>query len=578
VLACVPALALVSPGAVEGFGGRALAVTAVGLTAALMVHHDREVLCTPALANTVGGAERRALVALATLLVGPVLIGADLLLGLEASLTFVAISTTTLSGSVALHVFRQLRRWGALQHDIHHDGLTGLPNREYFGERLERAIELARVEQHIIALLFLDLDRFKNVNDSLGHSAGNELLIEVARRLRSSIEGSATVARLSGDEFAVLVPHVRTFRHTEAIGKAILGVFAEPFKVGGREIFVTPSIGAAHYPTDGVTPSELLEHADHAMYRAKERGRNNVQLYDSGPAADTGQPAKHSRLDLESALHRALDERQLSLLYQPQIDVLHNAMTGVEALLRWDHPILGPVPPGDFIAVAEESGLIDQLGEWVLLEACTQARRWQATSGFDISVAVNPSPRQFQTQRVQDLVARVLRMTELDPRLLELELTESLAVQDSEQLKEVMAEVRAMGVRCAVDDFGMGYSGLDYLGRFRFDVVKIDRSFVTRIDDTGAPIVTAVIAMAKGLGMTVVAEGVETAEQAEFLRRHGCDVMQGYFFSKPLSAMQIDQVLARLRAARPLPTSDRVVATPLPEEARKPQLFGRAAG
>jgi diguanylate cyclase (GGDEF)-like protein len=456
-------------------------------------------------------------------------------------MAFAAIGSACLSMLVSAHVFRLLRKWGSLEHDVLHDSLTGLPNRPYFNSRLELAIELARTERRTLAVMFLDLDRFKNVNDSLGHAAGNSLLIQVARRLSASVDRTVTVARLAGDEFAILIPSVRNYKHTETIAKTMLEAFEDPFELGRRKVYVTPSIGVAHYPTDGMAPSELLEHADAAMYRAKERGRNTVELY-------TGERRKQAtnRLDLESALHNAVDGQQLELYYQPKVNLRTGRVTGVEALLRWDHPILGPIPPDEFIPLAEESGLISLIGEWTLIEGCTQAKAWMDMGITDVSVAVNLSPRQFQLQRVQDLVARVLRLTHCPAALLELELTENLALQDPDRVGEVIDELHRMGVKCSIDDFGVGYSGLSYLARFSFDTIKIDRKFVDGIDDTGAPIVTAVIAMAKGLQLEVVAEGVETMAQLEFLRRHGCDTMQGYLFSRPLPARELEPILRKV--------------------------------
>jgi diguanylate cyclase (GGDEF)-like protein len=434
-----------------------------------------------------------------------------------------------------------LRKWGALEHDVHHDSLTGLPNRPYFNARLDLAIELARGERRTLAVMFLDLDRFKNVNDSLGHAAGNTLLIQVARRLSGAVERGVTVARLAGDEFAILIPAVRNYKHTESIAKALLESFVEPFELGRRRVYMTPSIGVAHYPTDGLLASDLFEHADAAMYRAKERGRNTVEVYTAARRAHAV-----NRLDLESALHTAVDENQLELYYQPKVNVLTGRVVGVEALLRWDHPILGPIPPDEFIPLAEESGLISMIGEWTLIEGCTRARAWMDQGIADVSVAVNLSPRQFELQRVQDVVARVLRLTRLPPHMLELELTENLALQDPAGVGVVIADLHAMGVRCSIDDFGVGYSGLGYLAQFSFDAIKIDRKFVDGIDEDGAPIVTAVIAMAKGLNIDVVAEGVETVAQLEFLRRHGCEIMQGFLFSRPLPASALEPLLRRV--------------------------------
>lgn len=522
----------------------AVAVVGVCLISTSAALPSQRALRNPALNIEAAKAEHRALMAVLSVMAGPVLIVLDLVSPFGLSMAFAALGSAFLSMMVSAHVFRLLRRWGSLEHEVHHDSLTGLPNRPYFNARLELAIELARSERRTLAVMFLDLDRFKNVNDSLGHAAGNSLLIQVARRLRSSVDRTVTVARLAGDEFAILIPTVRNYKHTETIAKAMLEAFEDPFELGRRKVYVTPSIGVAHYPTDGMVPSELLEHADAAMYRAKERGRNTVELY-------TGERRKQAanRLDLESALHNAVDGDQLRLYYQPKVNIKTGRVTGVEALLRWDHPILGPIPPDEFIPLAEESGLISLIGEWTLIEGCTQAKAWMDMGITDVTVAVNLSPRQFQLQRVQDLVARVLRLTHCPARLLELELTENLALQDPDRVGDVIDELHRMGVKCSIDDFGVGYSGLSYLARFQFDAIKIDRKFVDGIDASGAPIVTAVIAMAKGLQLEVVAEGVETMEQLEFLRRHGCDTMQGYLFSRPLPSGELEPILRKVLEA-----------------------------
>jgi diguanylate cyclase (GGDEF)-like protein len=520
-----------------------VALVIIGLCGlfASAAHPDHRVFANPALTVESNRIGHRAVMAMTAVVVGPILVTLSLLTDLSISLAVTAMGSSLLSVAVCAHVFRLLRRWGALEHEVHHDGLTGLPNRAYFNNRLELAVGLARTERRTAAVMFLDLDRFKNVNDSLGHSAGNDLLVLVARRLRSAVDSSVVVARLAGDEFAILIPSVRNYRHTRTIANGILEVFQEPFPVQRRNLYVTPSIGVAHYPTDGVTPSELLEHADAAMYRAKERGRNTVELYTPDHRAQA-----FNKLDLETALHHAIDNGELQLHYQPKVNLRTGRVCGVEALVRWEHPILGPIPPDEFIPLAEESGLIALIGRWSLVEACRQGRTWLAEGIEGVTVAVNLSPRQFQLQRVQDLVAEVLRATGLPGYLLELEITESLALQDPDGVRAVLDDVHRMGVKCSIDDFGVGYSGLGYLDQFRFDAIKIDRTFVDRIDENGAPIVTAVIAMAKGLEIDVVAEGVETLEQLDFLRRHGCDMMQGYLFSRPLPAEDLGPILRRV--------------------------------
>jgi diguanylate cyclase (GGDEF)-like protein len=453
---------------------------------------------------------------------------------------FAITATTVLALAVAGYLHMLFRRWGALEHEVHHDALTGLPNRNHFNLRLQLAMDHAHRSGGDVLVMFLDLDRFKNVNDSLGHAAGNALLTQVAVRLRDAVPHGAVVARLSGDEFAVLVTDV----HDDvAASTAVLEEFAVPFELGRRQLYVTPSIGIAQYPADGATPSELLHHADTAMYRAKEKGRNTVEHYRKSSRANAV-----SRLDIETGLHRAVDEGQLRVHYQPKVSAGHR-ITGVEALVRWDHPGFGLIGPTEFVPIAEESGIIAEIGEWVLLEACAQGKRWHDAAHGGIHIAVNLSPRQFQLQHVPDLVAQALRFTKLPPHLLELEITESLALHDPKLAAAALDELRSMGVSCAIDDFGVGYSGLGYIDQFAIDAVKIDRQFVKRIDAKGAPIVTAVIAMAAGLGIRAIAEGVETSEQFAFLTDHGCDELQGFYISRPATGDAVSQMLVAQAAS-----------------------------
>jgi diguanylate cyclase (GGDEF)-like protein len=494
---------------------------------------------------------QRSLSLIGAVMAGPVLVAVHLAFHIGGSTS----TTVTIAGLVSLaasvHVFRLMTRWSAVEHDVYHDSLTGLPNRTLFLDRLNSSIDIARLERRQLALMFIDLDRFKKVNDSLGHAAGNELLCEVAKRLRASVDRSVTVARLSGDEFGVLLPRVLSNAVSETVAGRMLAAFEAPFDLGKRSLYVTPSIGVAHFPYDGHDATMLMEHADVAMYRAKDKGRNTVELYTTDQTRDR---APATRFDIGIALHRAVENEQLTLLYQPKVDIVTNDVVGVEALMRWHDPELGAVPPETFISVAEENGLIDKLGIWALYTACHQSVRWQRDHGLRIPVAVNLSPRQFQTRDVQDLVARVLRDTGLEPQLLELELTESLALEEPDRVRAVLTELKAIGVRFAIDDFGVGYSGLGYLDRFDFDVVKIDKTFVHRISGGSGYIVNAVISLAEGLGLSVVAEGVETREQVEFLRSKGCRYMQGFFFSKAVSGDRLAQmILERRLMAQPSP-------------------------
>ena len=485
---------------------------------------------------------RRSLISFSVILIGPLMVAANEFTSLQLSLTSITVGASILSAMVASHLLLLVRRWADAEHQGQHDPLTGLPNRQLLFNRLETAIEGAKVRHAKLVVMFLDLDRFKAVNDSLGHDKGDLLLKQVSERLDTAarrVGSNLTVARLGGDEFAIVVPSVKDERHSHAVGRMFLDQFLDPFDMGLRDIYVTPSIGIAEYPRDGSHVKQLIENADTAMFEAKERGRNTVVNYT--PAQRT--PGRH-RLEIEAALHKALSNEELEVYYQPQIDMASGNIFAVEALLRWDHPSLGLVSPEKFVPVAEESALIDQIGKWTLEEACTTAARWGLLGLPEINVAVNLSPRQFQKSEVlTDDVARALQKSGLDPQRLELELTESLALEHPEEVNATLLKFREMGIRTAIDDFGVGHTGLDYLDRITVDTLKIDRSFINRIGESGAPLVTAVISLARGLNLDVIAEGVETRAQVDFLSQHGCRYMQGYLFSKPLTASQLEQVL-----------------------------------
>jgi diguanylate cyclase (GGDEF)-like protein len=470
-------------------------------------------------------------------LLGPAILG----LGLheQRSATTVIVLSAALPLLVVTYLVRLVQGRAKLEHRAHHDELTGLANRTLFADRAAVAIAHARRSGGQGAVLFLDLDRFKNVNDSLGHAVGNLLLQAVAKRLRAATRVDDTVARLGGDEFVVLLAELEDETQAATVAATILDVFSEPFTVSGHRVFASPSIGIATFPADGHDAETLLKNADTAMYRAKDRGRRTYCTY----KASMNEQAQE-RLALEARLHSAIERDELRLHYQPKIHLPTGRVTGMEALLRWQHPELGLLQPASFISLAEESGLIVPLGEWALNEACRQNQKW-AEAGFGpLVVAVNLSLRQFQQQRIDDVTARVLRATGLDPELLELEVTESLAMHEPDDVTTTLQDLRAMGVRCSIDDFGTGYSGLSQLTRLPIDKVKIDKSFVATIDrNREAPIVMAVVALAHGLGLEVVAEGVETDIQLERLQELGCDEMQGFLFSEPVSAEHFEQLL-----------------------------------
>jgi diguanylate cyclase (GGDEF)-like protein len=417
-----------------------------------------------------------------------------------------------------------------LFHLAHTDALTRLPNRLLFLDRLRQAMTHADRAERLVAVLLLDLDRFKTVNDTLGHSVGDQLLIEVAARLEGCLRDGDTVARLGGDEFTVLVPELRQIHDAESVARKVVAALQHPLPLNGHEIFVTPSVGIAIYPfSDNI--EELLVNADTAMYRAKELGGNQYCFY-----THRMRTASVQKLTLESSLRRAIDKDELRLHYQPQIDLPGGRAVGAEALIRWQHPERGLLGPADFIPLAEETGLIVAIGEWVLRRACAHARQWHKAGKGGLRVAVNLSARQFYQKDFVQMVEGILLDTGLPPDLLDLELTESTLMQNTAGTVGALNELRAIGVHVTMDDFGTGYSSLSYLKRFPIDCVKIDRSFVSDIttDPDDAAIANAIIAMAHSLELRVVAEGVETAEQLCFLCERGCDEAQGYLIGRPV--------------------------------------------
>jgi len=437
-----------------------------------------------------------------------------------------------------------------------HDALTGLPNRLMFNERLARAIAQARRYSRSLAVLFVDLDRFKVINDTLGHEAGDSLLKEAAQRLTDNLRAEDSVARLGGDEFVVLLSEVADPLYVGAVSRKLIDALAAPFTIGGREYCITASIGVSAFPEDGTDPATLLKNADIAMYRAKERGKNCFEFYSAQITAGSLE-----RLGLESGLRRALDrEEELTLYYQPQIEVCTGRIVGMEALVRWEHPELGLLPPARFIKLAEETGLIVPLGEWVLQMACRAHRQWQRMRLAPARIAVNLSPRQFLHAGLFNDTLRALKETKCSGKYLELEITESMVMHDPAGAVVLIKELKALGVRIAMDDFGTGYSSLAYLRRFPIDSLKVDRSFIADVpNDAGNVAITqAIIAMARTLHLTVIAEGVETAAQFNFLRSRGCDEVQGYYFSPPVPFDEATLLLQQ--GAQNLPVSDRWTA------------------
>ncbi|NOJ48579.1 bifunctional diguanylate cyclase/phosphodiesterase [Bradyrhizobium archetypum] len=430
-----------------------------------------------------------------------------------------------------------------------HDSLTSLPNREMFNGMLRGAIDAAARYQRQFALLFIDLDRFKVINDSLGHDAGDMLLVEIGGRLRRALRASDVVARLGGDEFVVILEETAERHEVERIAGELLSVLSQPLQLSGHECHTTASIGIAMYPSDGTDMQTLTKNADMAMYLAKEDGKNGFRFFTKEIKTQSIE-----RLTLESALRRALEREQFSLHYQPKIDMESRQITGVEALLRWNHPELGAVSPGQFIPLAEETGLIVPIGRWVLKEACAQNMAWQRRGLRPVTVAVNLSPRQFADPHLLHDVDEALLASGMSPVLLQLEVTESMVMRNVSRAIKVLDAIQSRGIRLAIDDFGTGYSSMSLMKQFPIDTIKIDRSFVRDlpVDSEDQAITQAIISMGKALGMTVIAEGVETVEQEAFLRNHACDEMQGFLFSKPLPAQQMTDLLrAEPRLASP---------------------------
>lgn len=429
-----------------------------------------------------------------------------------------------------------------MMHQAYHDSLTGLPNRVLFNDRLTLAIAQAHRNNEMLAVVFLDLDRFKQVNDMMGHAKGDTLLKEVAVNLSRCLRNTDTVARLGGDEFAILLPRVRHVEKVAKIAQKIIEYLNRTWKIDNQEFHITASLGIALYPSDGYDPETLLRHADTAMYRAKDRGRNNYQLYT--PAMNT---RITERLNMENDLRHALDRGEFRVFYQPQINFGTGQIAGVEALVRWQHPHRGLTSPAEFIPLAEETGLIVPIGEWVMRQACAANMAWRNKGIRPIKVSVNISACQFGQYNLTHTVAEILKDTGLEPEWLELEITESALMMDVKAAIITLKDLRKMGVNISIDDFGTGYSSLAYLTQFPIHTLKIDRSFIKDVasDPGDAAIVSTVIAMAQNLNLKVIAEGVETEEQLAFLEQRHCMEVQGFLFSKPVPPEELEEILRK---------------------------------
>lgn len=436
------------------------------------------------------------------------------------------------------------QRTAELNYLIYHDALTDLPNRVLFEDRLAQALSLAQHNEQLLAVLFLSLDRFKKVHDTLGQASEARLLQEVAKRLKTCARDGATIARFERNEFAVLLPQIDDTQTVIEITNEIKEVLAPPFLIDEHEIFITTSVGISFFPNDGADVQTLLKNAGAALYRAKKAGRNNYRFY----TADMNAEAL-KRMALENNLRRALERDEFEVFYQPKINISNGQIAGMEALVRWRHPELGLVPPSEFVPLAEETGLIVPIGEWVLRTACAQNKQWKDEGFAPLQVSVNLSPRQFEQQNLFETIVEIIKDTLTDSKYLELEVTESSIIENAEGAVETLTELKKMGVKISIDDFGTGCASLEYLKRLPLDVLKIDRSFMRDVttDRADAAIVIAIVTLAQNLNLKVVAEGVEIDEQLKFLRRLKCDEWQGFLYSKPVNAREFEKLLPQAR-------------------------------
>ena len=442
--------------------------------------------------------------------------------------------------STGKDITEQMQTRARLHHLSEHDLLTGLPNRILFNDRLEQAIPRARRSGHVLGVLLIDMDRFKNINETLGYDCGDHMLQAVGERLLASTREGDTVARLGDDEFAVILEDVNHQDDVSKIVEKILQSLSKSYYIDDHELFITTSIGISLYPNDGDQPQLLVQNADVAIHHAKESGSNKYRYYEAKMNAQS-----LYRLNLESSLRKALEREEFFLLYQAQIDLETNQITGVEALLRWAHPELGTVSPVEFIPLLEDTGMIKDVGRWVLRNACRMCKSLHDQGFGDISIAINISPVQFEDSKIVETIGNIISESGLPANYLELELTEGTIMRNAEQAAITLSKLNKMGIALAIDDFGTGYSSLSYLQKFPLNTLKIDRSFISDItvNNGDSSIVSAIVSMAHSLGLTVVAEGVDTIEQLELLREKNCEYVQGYLFSKPIPQVEVEQLL-----------------------------------
>jgi len=514
------------------------------LLAASVVHRSVAVLVEPAIIEPRTFGAGHVAVVVAASLTTPAALVFEAQTGQPLPLA-VAVAASGVGMVLAAYLVDLLHERTRSEHRVNHDRLTGLPNRTLFDDRVERALVHAGRSGSRIAVFFIDIDGFKAINDTFGHAGGDLLLRVVAERIRSALRDEDTVARISGDEFAVLLPHVSSGPAAVTVADRIMSAFAEPLTIAERRLVVGASMGVAIGPDDGTNPDTLLANADAAMYRAKDSGRSTVQFYDHRLSTKA-----HARLEIETSLLRALEQGELVVHYQPIVSLESGAVVSAEALVRWEHPESGLLLPGHFVPVAEQSDLVIELGEQVLHAACHAAVRWQAEALPDVSVSVNVAARQFRHD-LSRTVTSALRITGLPASQLILELTESAAVDNIDLVAATLDDLRQLGIRASIDDFGTGYCGLRYLSTLPVDNLKIDKSFIQSMTPANASIVAATIAMAHSLGLTVTAEGVEANEQRAFLRSRRCDQFQGYLLARPMPEAQFRAFALALNASAP---------------------------